>query len=367
MIITKLVCALGNLFFKPFISHKISSPKKILLFKSGAIGDVLMTTPLIRVLRKKYPETIIDYLTGNWSAKVLQNNPYLNNVFSMPDESFHAKNPFNKIRLLIKIKKQKYDTAFILDKSWLANLFILATGISQRIGFNRFGEGFSNNYNVNYGVIKHEIEYYLELLKAFNLTEKNTKLDLFPLKTDLEFAHLFIKKNKLEKKTIIGVIPGGAHNPGRDYDKTRIWPKENYVELIKKLQNKHTIFLFGGNNDKKLHEDIKARLDHHKNIYDFAGKTSIYQTAALINYCKKIICNDSGPMHIAASMNKPVITIFGCTHPKRKAPLTKGSKAIWKNEKKYDARVDLYTTNYGEGKDWFSDTKVEDVFSVVEF
>lgn len=341
---------------------------KILIIKSGAIGDVLMTTPFLRALRKRFGNATINYLTSKESAPALKNNKYISGIISVRSSIFHSLNPINKILRIERIRKEKYDLCFVLDKSWLAGLFAFSTGIKKRIGFNRNGEGFFNTINADYKELKHEIEYYLELAYLAGAeNEKNKKIDLFLTDKDKLFAKKFFENHAiLSSGNAIGIAPGGGKNPGIKKDSTRIWPEQKFIKLIYLLKNK-TIILFGGESDRALCERIASKTSSSRaNVINIAGETTIHQTAALMGRCKCIITNDAGPMHIASSANKKVISIFGPTHPLRKAPLHRESIWLWKNEDIYDSRCDLYSTKYAEGKMFMERILPEDVYKIVE-
>ncbi len=367
----KTICFLGNLVIKPFIKKyseeylRKSTPNKILVIKSGAIGDVLMTTPFLRALRKRFPTAEIDYLTSKESAEVLEGNKNISQVIAAESSDFHSLNLFKKNKLLKIIRRSQYDFCFILDKSQLANLFILFTGIPVRIGFDRFGEGFANNVNVKYGELKYEINYYLELSYLTGAKEdKNKNLELNLTIEDKKFAEEIFKKNKI--KNAICIAPGGGKNPGVGIDSTRIWPEKDFIELINMLKNSKVI-LIGGEKDKELCDRISKSItsELRKKVLNLAGQTSLKESAAVMQKCSCVITNDAGPMHIASAVNKKVISIFGPTHPLRKAPLHKESKWIWKDEDKYDSRGDVYSTKYAEGKKFMEDVTPEVVFDTI--
>lgn len=370
--LTEITCLFGKSFIRPFVkkysAENLTNIKanKILIIKSGAIGDVLMSTPFLRALKKRFPSAEIDYLTGTISAKVLEGNKNISNLITINSEYFHSLNLLHKIELLNKIKKKEYDLCFILDKSWLANMLIWFSRIPIRIGFDRLGEGFANNTNIKYRELKHEIEYYLELAYSVGAKEeKNKNLELNLSEEDKKLAEEFFKKNKI--KNAIAITPGGGKNPGVGVDLTRIWPEQNFVELINMLEDKK-IILIGGEQDKELCEriilSVKEKLK--ENPINLAGQTSLKQSAAIMQKCSFIITNDTGPMHIASAVNDRVISIFGPTHPLRKAPLNKKSKWIWNDENKYDWRCDVYSTKYAEGKEFMKEISPKLVFETVK-
>jgi len=159
-----LVCWLGKLFFSGKMRRIVENPKKILVFRSGAIGDVLMTTPFLKSLRTRYPKAEIVYLVGNWSRSALDNNPSVDRIISFDDSILFKKKIFQLIKFRSKVVAERFDLCFILDKSYLFNIFAYLCRIPSRIGFDRKGEGFANSLSVDYSGAKCESEYYLDLI-----------------------------------------------------------------------------------------------------------------------------------------------------------------------------------------------------------
>ncbi len=339
-------------------------PEKILLFKLGALGDVLMTTPLIRQLRKSLPDAELVYYVGKHAAPILKNNKYLDKVETF-DDFFYSKNIFKAMSLRRKITKEKFDVAFVLDKHKVFSLFIKLCKIPVRIGFDRMGkEGGSLTHKVYFDGSKHEIKYYLELGEkaGLKIDEKNTRMDIFMSKRDEDFAANIFRRNKI--KTGICIAPGGANNPGQSAH-IKIWPKENFVKLCSQLSMNNKIILVGDKNDIVVSKYIKNAVKS-SNIIDITGKATVQQTAAIMKRCKKIICNDTGPMHIASAVNKYIISIFGPTDPRRFAPLHKESRVLWKHVNGTPCN-DIYGSfkNCG-GRNYTDLISVSDVLNIYE-
>ncbi len=332
---TKLITTLGKLFFlfknKDLSHHYIQNPKKILVIRSGAIGDVIMTTPLLKSLRKHYPSAEIIYLVGDWSKKIIAGNKNLDRIISFPDSVIYQKDIKGTLNLIRQLRKEKIDLAFILDKSYHWSVLAYLSNIKRRIGFNRTGpngdEGFANNLNINFDGSKNELDYYLDLAKivGIKVQTEDEKTEIFLSEKDELFAQEFAEKNKLSPKTI-GLVPGGAKNPGQELDLKR-WPVEHFITLIKLLlknQPNSNLILFGGPGDKEVSERIHSALQEQKintkNIIDIIGKTSLHETAALMRKCQIIVTPDSGPLHIAATGQAKVVALFGPTPAHRFAP-----------------------------------------------
>ncbi len=306
----------------------VKNVKKILVFKIGALGDVLMTTPFLRSLRKRFPDAQITYLVGEFCKPVLEGNKNINQLKTFDHNIFYKKNLLGVLNLVKRIKKEKYDCVFILDKHFFVNIAVSWTKIQARIGFDRYGEGFANTLNIPYNKVKHEIDYYLELAYIVCAKKVNSAaekyLDIFLSAKDISFAKTFIRKNKLNPAKLICLVPGGASNPGQNMS-TRRWPVDKFRQLADKLiEKKYGIIIIGGHGDKEFASGF------NKTVVSAVGKTSLKQSSALIKLCRAAVVSDSGPMHFASAVNTQTISIFGVTDPRRKAPLsTKNIKHIY--------------------------------------
>lgn len=301
--------------------------KRVLLFKIGAIGDVIMTTPLVRALKKSHPDYAIDYLVGMHSQKVLENNPYINEVIGFDEKIFFDKRSFSALGLINRIRKRKYDIVFVLDKSIYTNVFASLLGIPVRIGFDRLGkEGKLLTKKVFYDGSMHEIRYYLKLLQATSKSnhKDDLKTEIFPSINDKNIIKKIMRKHHLKRFIIIA--PGGAKNPGQKAS-SKIWPHEKFIELIKGL--KTTVVLVGDKGDIQIGKSIE-RQGKEQNIINLIGKTSIQQTSVLMRHADAIICNDTGALHMATTSNDRIIALFGPTDPKRFGPLSKKSMILHK-------------------------------------
>lgn len=340
--------------------------KKILFFKLGAIGDTLMTTPLLRQVRKNFPDAEIDYFIGKHSAEALEGNKNLDTITPFDESIFVKKKIVQWLKLIRKIKKEKYNIVFVLDKHWIFNLTAFLAGIPVRVGFDRLGkEGILLTKKVYYGNDKHEIVYYLDLLETLGckVDYDDWKFELFLNKTNEKFADDAWKKYDLKGKKVIGIAPGGGKNPGEAIG-IRNWPIEKYVNLIKKLIEKRFSIILLGKGADDLEKEKEILKINDPRIISFIDKCSIKESAALIKKCNYIICNDTGTMHIASAVNKKIISIFGPTNPMRKAPLWPESRSIWKDQAIYEADYELF------GKKpkgiFFKNIKVEDILELIK-
>ena len=171
----------------------------------------------------------------------------------------------------------------------------------------------------------------LWILKVSINSKEKEKMDLFITKQHDNFANEFLKDNKIKKNDlVIGISPAATKDP-QEPESSRVWPTKNYTDLTKSLIDAYgaKIIFFGSRPDVSVIENIRQNIK--EKTYSSAGRTTIKQAAALIKRCKIFITHDCGLMHVASAMDVPVVSIFGPTDPRRKAPLNKGSVYITKD------------------------------------
>ena len=299
---------------------------KILLFKIGALGDLLMTTPLVRQLRGRFPDARIDYLTGRSFTRILEGNPYLDSIIAFPEEIFFRRNFSGFAGLVRKIRRARYDGIFVLDRHWTFSLSAFLFGIGRRIGFDRMGrEGILLTDRVRFEAVRHEVHYYLDLLaKVAEPDYTDVSMDFFPDSGDTDFADRFYSVHGLEGKRVVCLVPGGGVNPGQDMAVKR-WPAERYAELSRLLlDGGFSVVLIGGETDRMFGEQIRSLVEVSSGIGATLGGS-----ASLMRKAFAVVASDGGPMHLAASMSDRVISLFGPTDPRRLAPLN-GYRYLWK-------------------------------------
>ena len=332
---------------------------KIMVWKIGALGDILMTTPFVRELRKKYKKVRIDYYVGKKSSQILKNNPNIDRVIEIDETIFNKRTNILKInkiiqtiKLIKKIKKEGYKEVYVLDKHWIYPLIMRLSGIKKVVGFYRDKlDRLLLSKAIYYNEPKHEIDYYLSLINKEDT--KNKKMDYFLTREEIKEAKLFMNKMNLKKKSYIVVINSGGYHPGERM--IRMMPDKLFKQLLRELSKKYKIVLVGGPNDKNYYDKFLT-----KNIINAAGKLSIGGSIALMKQAKRIYTTDCGPMHMAATVNDNITAIFGPTNPKRKAPRVKNLKVIWKDQDIYEKEYEDYG-RVPKNKRFMEKVKIEDL------
>jgi heptosyltransferase-2 len=271
-----------------------SEELKFLIIRFSSIGDIVLTTPVIRCLRKKYPRATIDYLTKKKFAAILESNPYLDNVFLLEDN-------FNKT--IRQIENEDYD--YIIDLHH--NLRTLRIkNLIRDIPFYSFNKlnikkWIYTTFKINRMPPVHIVDRYMATVEKLGVVNDGLGLDYFIPENekvkegDIPFSHL---------QGYVAVAIGAAHN-------TKKLPVEKLKELVEKMT--FPVILLGGKEDFANGEKIAAT-DAIK-IYNACGKFSLNESADIVRNATLVISHDTGMMHIAAAFKKNILSVWGNTVP----------------------------------------------------
>lgn len=267
--------------------------KKILIIRFSSIGDIVLTTPVIRCIKNQLPDVKIHYLTKEQFLPVLEANPHIDQIFTMKDKIDEV---------LPDLKKESYDFIVDLHKNFRSKGIILHLK-KPSSGFSKINvkKWMAVNLKINILPSIHIIDRYFQAVEKLGVKNDNNGLDYF-----------IPEKEKIHPKTLppafqdgfVGWVIGGMHF-------TKIFPEEKIVEVCQKLNR--PIVLLGGDTDFEKGESIREKVGN--NIFNACGKYSINQSASLVKQAEKIITNDTGLMHIAAAFNKEIISLWGNTIP----------------------------------------------------
>ena len=267
---------------------------KFLIVRFSSIGDIVLTTPVIRCLRKKYPNATIHFLTKKKFASIVESNPYLDKIFLLEDD---LKKTIQELEI------EEYDHIIDLHH----NLRTLRMKNAMReIPFHSFNKlnikkWLYTNFKINTLPDKHIVDRYIATVGSLGVTNDGLGLDYFiPTEDeikdgDIPFSHL---------QGYIAIAIGAAHN-------TKKLPVEKLKELSEKI--KYPIILLGGKEDFSNGEKI-AESDPIK-IYNACGKFSLNESADIVRNAKLVISHDTGLMHIAAAFKKDILSVWGNTVP----------------------------------------------------
>lgn len=297
---------------------------KVLLWKIGALGDVVMTTPLVRQLRRNLPQAQIDYLVGRSFRAVLEGNPHLDRVLDFDDSVLFLARPSGLAGILRLLRG--YDVIYVLDKHWVFTWSALLSGTPRRIGYRRRAiEGWPLTATVPFGPLRQDVHYYLDLLEAAGLTvdRQDTRLELPPVQP-YEVAGPYVV-----------AINAGGNNPGETSD-IRQLPRELFEGLVAHLARRSKVVFLGSRSERAYYEPFAEAYG----ALNLCGITSLPQSWGVLAGADAVYTTDTGLMHMAGAVAPRVLGIFGPTHPLRKCP--PGARWVWKAEYMHDPRYELF-------------------------
>lgn len=286
---------------------------RILVIKFGGIGDVILSTPLLKNLRDFHKQAEINFLTDLKCRDVLMDNPEINRVLT-----FDLGND-DSLRLLKTVRKKKYDLIIDLFCNPRTTFLTFYSRAKYRIGFNFPRRGYAYNIFVD-GRNKvgdyHHADFGMLALEKLGIPVKFRETYINISAGHKIFADEFFEKNKLTGTDVIGVPVSGGWE-------SKKYKMKDFTELIKQINRNHNfkfILIWGTEAEKKECEFINRNLP---DITYIAPKTAIRYASALMQKCRAVIANDSGLMHAATATGVPVLGIFGPTSPQLQGPYGK--------------------------------------------
>lgn len=301
-----------------------SQIRKILVIKPRAIGDVLLSTVVLKNLRAAFSDSHIDFLTELPSREVIEGNGNVDELIL-----FDTKRD-SGVGLILKIRNRKYGLVIDLFGNPRTALITYFSKARHRVGYRFKWRQYCYNVVVEpRGGEVHNTEFNLDALRAIGVPIVSNEIE-FPLDTASEqFADEFFRTSPLYERGDKGGFTV-ALNPGGGWY-TKRWRIPQYAALGDALVNEFSakILLVWGPGEENDIRELQSKMPQPSTLLP---PTSLKQLGAILKRCDLLVTNDSGPMHIAAAMGTPVVAIFGPTNPTLQGPVGKGHEIV-RNEK----------------------------------
>lgn len=286
------------------IDLKKAGINKILIIRLRFIGDVIISTPVIKALKRAYPELEINYLAEQAPLEMLKNNPNIKELLLNKKSK-----SMDLLKTAKEIRSKKFDAVIDVFGNPRSALLTLLSGAKYKIGWEIRGRGLCyNTHIVRKDVVDPKdrsdcIEAYEDVLRLFGLPVSDKKTEIFLSREERDFAKEYAKKIRLDpNKTVVGIQPGSRRGM------TLTWPKEKYAELIGRLMKEgKQVLLFGGPKDEAVTREVNQSTGSKAFV---AEGLTIRQDAALMELCDCFITNNHGPMHMAVAVETPTVGIF---------------------------------------------------------
>ncbi len=285
---------------------------KILIICPAWIGDTVMAQALFKLLKQRQPNVIIHALAPDWAASVLERMPEVDKILNLPFKhgqlALYRRYVFAK-----KLHQENYAWAIILPNSFKSALIPFWAKIPRRTGWK--GE-------MRYGLIndmrilnKSKLPQMVQRFVALGLSKNE------PLPEKLPWPELQVRHSRVSGNPILAICPGAEFGPAKR------WPAAYFAEVAKnKLKQNWQVWIFGSKNDQSIAAEIQAITNNA--CKDLTGKTSLGEAIDLLSLATLVISNDTGLMHIAASLKRPLIVIYGSSSPEFTPPLAKDVRIL---------------------------------------
>jgi len=282
----------------------------------------MLMQPMLARLQQRHAGARIDVLAPPWTEKLLRQMPEVHDVIVNPFP--HGAFAFFARRSLgMQLREAQYDQAIVLPNSWKSALVPFFAGIPVRTGFvgeMRYGL-LSDARNLNKNRLPLMVERFAQLAEA----------PLAEIPRPLPSPHLQVsaaqREQTLNKLGLTLDKPVAVFCPGAEYGPAKRWPPQYYAELAQYLRTQgYAVWLIGSPNDKEVADKIVAL--GNEPCRNLCGVTDLAEAIALLSYADLVVSNDSGLMHIAAALDRPMAAIFGSSSPQFTPPLSENAQVL---------------------------------------
>jgi lipopolysaccharide heptosyltransferase II len=295
--------------------------KKILIFRTDRIGDLVMTLPAISLLRKHFPHSQVHLVTGEWNQDIVKHFKGADKIFywnpSWISRGNKSDSFIHLVRKAFDLRKSKYDLAIDFASDIRINILMWITGAKRRIGYSDSGGGaFLTKTTKERGI--HRVEQNLEPLRAIGVVKQNTIPSLegmikFPAISKTKLSSVYAKAGIRNLKDFVIIHPWGGRL-------VKTWNVDKYAALAVEITNKLglNVLLTGDIQDKTFCSEIEKKSGGV--AHNLAGKNNLEELMSLMKSARLFISPDTGPMHIAVALGIPTVTLFGPSDPVKYAP-----------------------------------------------
>lgn len=300
--------------------------QRILVRATNWIGDAVMTTPALAALRAHYPEAEIVLLANPLVAQLFTFHSCVDRVVIYDKKGIHA-GIGGFWRIVTELRAQHFDAAVLLQNAIEAALLAVFAGIPCRAGYTTDARRLLLNYPVSVTSADkqlHHTDYYLHLLGQLGINGGDEKLRLDCSVEEQQWAKAMLASDERHDRVI-------AINPGAAYGSAKRWFPERFALVADMLAKRYNaqILLTGGPAETDIGADIVGAMD--STVINMIGQTSVRQMMSLLAQCELLITNDSGPMHVAAAFDVPIVAVFGPTDHTTTCPASDNVKIVRKD------------------------------------
>lgn len=302
--------------------------KKIFLIKLWGLGNLTIIWPLIYKIKEKYPHSSISFFTFDLNKGFLEKNKAIDKIIYFKFTRNIFKIIIQFFFTLVFLRKEKIDAAINFETfNFSSALLTYLTGASLRIGLNSNYEKKFYNYWDDNNPTLHISQKFLNLLKYLDINSPYSYFDFKTPQGEKDEIDNILKNFGID--SFICIHPGASIN----CDRGRKWKLESFIELSNMLIERYNMPLIftGSEREKRLHAAAIKRIAKRSRVFDLSGSLDIWEFIELLQRSFMLIANDTGPVHIAASLGINTVVFYGQSSPGRCRPLNQNSLIFYKN------------------------------------
>ncbi len=290
--------------------------RNILLIRQSALGDVANVLPLLQLIRLRYADARITFLTSRLTAALLRDDPCVDEVI----EFNRTRQPFKLLPMCLQLRRQQFDLVVDFQSSSHSRWLTLATAAGTRLGYG--GAPFLTQ-SLRLDIRNYQVcDIFRQMLAPLALNDMPVQARFPHLPECKAAANLLLSAHAVLPGAYVVFNPG--HSPAWG---TKRWPIEHWIALGCRLIEKGlSIVVTGASSDAALAEQIRSGIG--EGCISLAGKTDLNALAGVMSLARAVVSTDSGPMHIAAMAGARVVALFGPTNPITSAPFGTGHKVL---------------------------------------
>jgi heptosyltransferase-2 len=306
------------------------NPKRLLVIRLDRLGDVVLSTPVLGALRRRFPHAFIAMMVRSACREILDGHPSLNEVIAYDKEGAHC-SVAATIRFARSLRRYEFDTALVLHPSNRSHWIPWLAGIPVRIGYRRKSAWLLTHRlpHRKHEGDRHEAAYTLQMLEIFGITPEGPPQPRIPVSAQAarRLERILAEGAVAPAERLVAIHPSASCVSKR-------WLPERFAQVADRLIVEHgvRICLVAGPAEAPHAQQVIRSM--RQPALNLAGRLSVAELAALLQRCRLLISNDSGPVHVAAALGTPVVAIFGRNQrglsPRRWGPLGAGHIVLHK-------------------------------------
>lgn len=320
--------ALGTLLMSPRLLFRRQAPidpsgvREILVIRTAYIGDAVMTLPVLRPLKERYPGARITFLTSRAAQEVIEGNPYVDEIMTYNPFWFYSSEPKGAyLDFIGRLRQRRFDLVIEARADIREILFLAAPARARyKVSYDVGGGGYMLSHIVPYERLKHKVEYHLDIARYLGCNVEKPDWGVYLRPDEKERVSAMLGS--------IGITDGFiAVHPGTRL-KLKRWLNDRYASLYDKIMAEFglPLLVLGMAEEKDLINSIVNQMRRKPVV--LTGETSLRELAAIVDRAAMFVCNDSAPMHIATAMGTPVAAFFGPSKSVETGPYGQNCRTI---------------------------------------